>query len=81
MQNNQSTIKARFSALFNQSALKVGTLAVGVLYSANVWAADYNVKTVTAEINKGEAPVAAVAAATISLLVVRRVWKIIKGSI
>lgn len=60
---------------------KVTLIASTALCTATVWAADYNVKAVTTEIAKGEAPVAAVAAATVSLLVVRRVWKIIKGSI
>lgn len=70
-------MKKNYQALVAKATIIAST----ALCTATVWAADYNVKTVTAEIAKGEAPVAAVAAATVSLLVVRRVWKIIKGSI
>lgn len=49
--------------------------------SVYAYAATYSVTDVVSEIEKGEAPVAAVAGATITLYVVRRVWKIIRGSI
>lgn len=49
--------------------------------SVYAYAATYTVTDVVTEIEKGEAPVAAVASATITLYVVRRVWKIIRGSI
>ncbi len=56
----------------------VGSVA---LMSNPVFAADYNVTEVVSDLEAGEAPVATVAASTVGVLVVRRVWKLIKGSI
>lgn len=44
-------------------------------------AGTYDVSEITSEFDAGEAPVATVAAASMGLFVIRRVWKIIRGSI
>lgn len=43
--------------------------------------ADYNVTELTKEFEKGEEPVGAMASASIELLIIRRIWKIIQRSI
>lgn len=57
-------------------------LAVSVaVISSPVFAADYDVTDLVDEFDEGEAPVAAMASASIELLIVRRIWKIIQRSI
>lgn len=81
----KSLDKVRQFTATTKTAIKAGVATVVVFgISTASWAAtnsSYNVTSVTSEIDKGVAPVAAVSAATISLLVVRRVWKIIRSSI
>lgn len=57
-------------------------LAVSVsLMTTPVFAADYDVSDLVDEFDEGEKPVAAMASASIELLIVRRIWKIIQRSI
>lgn len=57
-------------------------LAVSVsLMTSPVFAATYNVSDLVDEFDEGEAPVAAMASASIELLIIRRIWKIIQRSI
>ena len=57
-------------------------LAVSVsLMTTPVFAADYDVSDLVVEFDEGEKPVAAMASASIELLIVRRIWKIIQRSI
>lgn len=60
---------------------KVAVVATGAVASVPAMAADYSVTEITAEFDKGEAPVAAVASASIELFVIRRIWRIIRSSI
>lgn len=67
-----------------QLPTKLSLLALGSMATVHAWAAtaeSYNVKDIVAEFDKGEAPVGAVASASLELLVIRRVWKIIRSSI
>lgn len=59
-------------------AMLAGSVA---LMTTPAFAADYNVTELVAEFDEGEAPVAAMASASIELLIVRRIWKIIQRSI
>lgn len=56
------------------------TVSVAVM-TTPAFAADYDVSELVSEFDEGEAPVAAMASASIELLIVRRIWKIIQRSI
>lgn len=57
-------------------------LAVSIaVVSAPAFSATYNVADLVDEFDEGEAPVAAMASASIELLIIRRIWKIIQRSI
>lgn len=51
------------------------------LAATPAFAASYDVSSLVSEFDEGEAPVAAMASASIELLIVRRIWKIIQRSI
>uniref|UniRef100_A0AAU8B474 Uncharacterized protein n=1 Tax=Dulem virus 62 TaxID=3145773 RepID=A0AAU8B474_9VIRU len=51
------------------------------LMTTPAFAATYNVTDLVDEFDDGEAPVGAMASASIELLIVRRIWKIIQRSI
>lgn len=63
------------------NAKKIAVGAVGGAVAVPAMANTYNVTEIVAEFDKGEAPVAAVASASIELFVIRRIWKIIRSSI
>lgn len=63
------------------TATIVALATLPAIASAGTGIGVYDVKTVTAEFLMGVTPVATVAGASMSLLVVRRVWKIIRSSI
>lgn len=57
-------------------------LAVSVsVMSAPAFSATYDVSDLVDEFDSGEAPVATMASASIELLIIRRIWKIIQRSI
>lgn len=70
----------RITALKNKAnhAMLAGAVA---LTASPAMAATYDVSSLTAEFDQGEAPVAAMASASIELLIIRRIWKIIQRSI
>lgn len=59
-------------------AMLVGSVA---LMTTPALAATYDVSDLVDEFDEGEAPVAAMASASIELLIIRRIWKIIQRSI
>lgn len=57
-------------------------LAVSVaVMSTPAFSATYDVSDLVDEFDEGEKPVAAMASASIELLIIRRIWKIIQRSI
>ena len=60
----------------------IALFVVGLMLVPDVAnAADYLVSPIVTEIKSGEKPVGTVASASITLLAIRRTWKIIRGSI
>lgn len=84
---NIATLKNGFNKLKNGiSGLKnkVSNVMIGVsvaVMTTPAFAATYNVTELVNEFDEGEAPVGAMASASIELLIVRRIWKIIQRSI
>lgn len=68
---------AKIKDKFNHAMLILGVAVM----TTPALAATYDVSSLTAEFDEGEAPVAAMASASIELLIVRRIWKIIQRSI
>lgn len=56
-------------------------LVVTTLFMPEMAHAAYNTAEITSEFDEGEEPVGAVAAASAEMLVIRRIWRIIKSSI
>lgn len=76
MKNVIQKVKQKVAPVATKSALALAGLGSSALAFA-----DYNVQEVVDEFDEGEAPVGAVASASLELLVIRRVWKIIRSSI
>ncbi len=76
---NIQSLKQGFSKLKDKANHIVLAASVS-LVSAPAFA-DYNVTELVKEFDEGEEPVAAMASASIELLIVRRIWKIIQRSI
>lgn len=80
-QIHEQVTQVTFKQKLSDFATKASAVALTMAVSAQTFAADYDIGNLSAEIDKGEVAVAAVASATMGLYVVRRVWKVIRGSI
>lgn len=80
LKNGFNKLKTGISGFKN----KITDVMIGVsvaVMTTPAFAATYNVSDLTDEFDEGEAPVGAMASASIELLIVRRIWKIIQRSI
>lgn len=80
-ETKEQVTQVTFKQKLSDFATKASAVTLIMVVSAQTFAADYNIDSVVSEIDKGEVAVAAAASATMGLYVVRRVWKIIRGSI
>lgn len=80
-ETKEQVTQVTFKQKLSDFATKASAVTLTMVVSAQTFAADYNIDSVVSEIDKGEVAVAAAASATMGLYVVRRVWKIIRGSI
>lgn len=69
--------KARTYTIF---AVMLSLIAITLFFPEMAFA-DYKVSEITSEFDEGEEPVGTVAAASAEMLVIRRIWRIIKSSI